>query len=115
MPTQTWICPRCGQENTDNWPLKMRDGQIADGGCRDCWEKQCAKTWLEHWGPRLGNVTIAMDRAASAIATLPPDQWAGWVIYLLETLDDRAGEDEFRAVLEGLRGDITTRLEEGRW
>ena len=28
---------------------------------------------------------------------------------------DEAGQDEFRAVLKALQGDIAMRLEEGRW
>jgi hypothetical protein len=37
-------CPICGTENDYNWPLQV-DGQIKDGGCQDCWEKQSDKEW----------------------------------------------------------------------
>jgi len=39
-------CPRCGEENTDNWPLTI-DGEVKDGGCQMCWEAECAKSWWE--------------------------------------------------------------------
>lgn len=37
-------CPKCGQLNDDDWPLKIKD-QICDGGCQDCWESECDKSW----------------------------------------------------------------------
>lgn len=47
------ICPRCGIENSDNWPIRV-DGKIKDGGCQDCWESECDRTW---W-----NTVIAIGR-----------------------------------------------------
>ena len=38
------LCPKCGKENTDNWPLEI-NGEIVDGGCQDCWEAE----WDEKW------------------------------------------------------------------
>lgn len=38
------ICPKCGKENDDNWPVIIND-QIMDGGCQDCWEKECDQSW----------------------------------------------------------------------
>jgi len=38
-------CPWCDKLNTDNWPLRV-DGEIKDGGCQECWEKECA---IEYW------------------------------------------------------------------
>ena len=38
------ICPKCGTENKDNWPLYI-DGEIKDGGCQDCWEDESDKMW----------------------------------------------------------------------
>jgi len=38
------ICPRCGDENDDDWPLKI-SGEILDGGCQVCWEAQCSESW----------------------------------------------------------------------
>jgi hypothetical protein len=40
------VCPRCGNENQDNWPLEI-DGEIKDGGCQGCWEAECSRTWWE--------------------------------------------------------------------
>jgi RNA polymerase subunit RPABC4/transcription elongation factor Spt4 len=41
---KTKICPVCGVENQDNWPLKV-DGYIKYGGCQICWEAQCSEDW----------------------------------------------------------------------
>ena len=40
------ICPKCGRENDDDWPLDI-DGEIKEGGCQDCWEAACDKSWWE--------------------------------------------------------------------
>ncbi len=49
------ICPICGKENDDNWPVTV-DDDIMDGGCQDCWEKETDESWWEavkslgiHW------------------------------------------------------------------
>jgi hypothetical protein len=39
-------CPRCGIENTDNWPLDI-DGKIIYGGCQNCWEREVDDLWWE--------------------------------------------------------------------
>ncbi len=39
-------CPICETENTDNWPVTV-DGDIQDGGCQECWEKECDESWWE--------------------------------------------------------------------
>lgn len=39
-------CPKCGQENTDNWPLRI-NGEIKEGGCQECWETQSSEAWWE--------------------------------------------------------------------
>ena len=62
----------------------------------------------------LNAVLEAMETAAQAVRTLPPEQWAGWVTWLLEALDDE-GDPAFRACLESVRDAITTRLERGGW
>jgi len=41
-------CPRCGEENTANWPLIV-GGELKDGGCQTCWEAECDKIWWETW------------------------------------------------------------------
>jgi hypothetical protein len=38
------ICPLCGVENNDNWPVAV-NGVVKQGGCQDCWEKQSDKGW----------------------------------------------------------------------
>jgi hypothetical protein len=45
MPTK-YICPKCEAINTDNWPLEI-NGEIVDGGCQECWEEACDKSWWE--------------------------------------------------------------------
>jgi len=39
-------CPKCGKLNDDDWPLEI-DDEIVDGGCQDCWEADCDKSWWE--------------------------------------------------------------------
>ena len=65
----------------------------------------------------LQDIQAAMEEAARSVATLSPDRWAGWAIYLLEVLesDGGAGKADFRLFLESLQADVTTRLEVGRW
>ena len=33
-------------------------------------------------------VQRALHTAATALVHLPPEEWAGWVVYLCETLED---------------------------
>lgn len=44
------ICPICWRENEENWPLRMPDGGIRDGGCQDCWERQSSQEWWQAMG-----------------------------------------------------------------
>jgi hypothetical protein len=60
-------------------------------------------------------IQTQLEQVANSIATLPPAQWPGWIVYLLETLDGKASNAEYQAALEAIRNDITTRLNEGRW
>ena len=60
-------------------------------------------------------IQIQLEQVASSIATLPPAQWPGWIVYLLEALDGKASNTEYQATLETIRSGITTRLNEGRW
>ena len=39
-------CPLCKTENDNNWPLNI-EGKIIDGGCQECWELQCSKSWWD--------------------------------------------------------------------
>jgi hypothetical protein len=56
-----------------------------------------------------------MDRAAEMLTGTDPDNWGGWLTYLLQTLDPAASDGEFRAVLADLQPNITTRVNTGRW
>ncbi len=40
-------CPQCNKENDDNWPLRINN-KIVDGGCLDCWEDECDKSWWKN-------------------------------------------------------------------
>ena len=40
-------CPLCGKPSDADWPLRMPDGSVQDGGCQMCWEKQCSEAWWE--------------------------------------------------------------------
>ena len=37
-------CPLCGELNNDDWPLEI-DGEIIEGGCQTCFERQCDRDW----------------------------------------------------------------------
>jgi hypothetical protein len=63
----------------------------------------------------LCNVLEAMDQAAYVLESLPPDEWADWVTYLLECLEEETDDKVYRDFLEALRLAITTRLEENTW
>ena len=63
----------------------------------------------------LHEIQAAMEQAANLLATRPADQWAGWVVYLLEALDDKTDADTFAAVLRGVQDGIATRLEAAQW
>ena len=60
-------------------------------------------------------IQAQLEQIANSIITLPPAQWPGWIVYLLEALDGKASNAEYRAALEAIRSDITTRLNTGRW
>ena len=38
------ICPKCGVENEENWPLAVGN-EIRTGGCQTCWERHCGEFW----------------------------------------------------------------------
>jgi hypothetical protein len=61
------------------------------------------------------DIQQAMEQAADALAGLPVEDWAEWVVYLLETLEDRTDDERYLDLLEVLRLTITTRLEEDLW
>ena len=55
----------------------------------------------------------ACTAAANAIAWLEPGEWAGFILLILEALDDEIGD--LRSVLEVIANAINTRLNEGAW
>ena len=67
----------------------------------------------------------AVEQAARAMATLPRNQWPGWAMYLLETLDSEMakqlggpveyGRDAQYRLLSAIKDSIEARLETGRW
>ena len=56
-----------------------------------------------------------LEQTAITMANLPPAQWSGWIVYLLEALDGKASSADYQAALETILDDIATRLNEGRW
>jgi hypothetical protein len=64
----------------------------------------------------LTDVEEAVEQAAEAIAELPPQEWPGWVVYLMMVLDEQhPPEGMMQENLEAIRADIEARLREGRW
>jgi hypothetical protein len=61
------------------------------------------------------NPLDALDRAAEALLKRYPEEWGGFVCYILEALQDHCPPQDYEAFLADLQGDITTRLEEGMW
>jgi len=57
--------------------------------------------------------------AAEAIMHLPPGEWAGWIGWMMEALDDAlvAQElpEEADTVLKAIHNDLHCRIYEGRW
>ncbi len=64
-------------------------------------------------------VQSAMHTAAMALVHLPPEEWAGWIVYLFETLEDSAetleNELDVELVLQEVVDRIQERLASGHW
>lgn len=56
-----------------------------------------------------------LNRTADGISAYPPEQWAGWVVYLLEALQGKSDPQTYEAFLERLHAHIGDRLETGQW
>jgi hypothetical protein len=58
-----------------------------------------------------------MEAVAVSLRALPPEEWAGWVIYLLELLDGDSGvcQHQWRRVLMDVTDAIEVRARCGRW
>jgi hypothetical protein len=58
----------------------------------------------------------ALDTAAETMTLRDEAHWAAWIRYFLQVLEQNAGSnDAYQAFLERLQGDISNRLESGRW
>ena len=53
--------------------------------------------------------------AAHIIAEMEPDDRAGWVVYLLEAIDEEIPNDEMRKLINSVKNSIITRLASSRW
>ena len=64
-------------------------------------------------------VQSAMHTAATALAHLPSEEWAGWIIYLCETLESaiesEPGVDALDAVMQEVVERMQERLVRGTW
>ena len=61
------------------------------------------------------NVQATLEEALTWLADIDRQSWAGWVVYLLEVLQDKTDPDEYRAMLLTLQDAIRTRLDDGKW
>lgn len=68
-------------------------------------------------------VQSAMHTAATALANLPPEEWAGWIAYLCEALETsppaQMQEYDLDAVMHDVMQEVIrilqTRVERGSW
>ncbi|HOU12678.1 MAG TPA: hypothetical protein PKZ84_06145 [Anaerolineae bacterium] len=64
-------------------------------------------------------VQSAVHTAATALVHLPPEEWAGWVVYLCETLEEATTSPEsgfdVELVLQEVVDRIQERLARGNW
>ncbi len=64
-------------------------------------------------------VQSAMHTAATALAQLPPEEWAGWIAYLCEMLEEQSHCVEkpcdIEAVLTRVQTLLQERIERGSW
>jgi hypothetical protein len=65
--------------------------------------------------PKLVEIQDTCEEALDAVLQLPAGQRAGWVIYILEGLDEAEERRPWSDVLEEVQDAIETRLEGGRW
>jgi hypothetical protein len=70
---------------------------------------------------RINELQLLMEETAQGLSRTPKLQgnWAGWIIYLLQAMDEAANtsgaKNDFEFTLAGLQDAINTRLREGRW
>ena len=58
---------------------------------------------------------LMVDVAYQIAERMPVEEWAGWIIYLLEILDGKDRQHIHRVWLEDIRDSISDRLIHGRW
>jgi hypothetical protein len=70
---------------------------------------------------RVDELQKLMEETAKGLSVMQQNQgnWAGWIIYLLEALDDTAlnlnSKTDYEFTLAGLQDAISTRLRESSW
>jgi hypothetical protein len=61
-------------------------------------------------------VRHGLDGATQALSQSAEANWAAWMRYFLETLEEQAADPgAYRAFLQDLQSHIAARLERGRW
>jgi hypothetical protein len=57
-----------------------------------------------------------MHTAAVALAHLPEEEWPGWIVYLLQSLEEAAADPEdLEPALEETLALLQARLDQGGW
>ncbi|MCE1254623.1 MAG: hypothetical protein LWX83_13870 [Anaerolineae bacterium] len=71
---------------------------------------------------RVDELQKLMEETASGLSAMEKQHqgnWAGWIIYLLEALDETASnsgsKNDYEFTLAGLQDSIATRLTNGHW
>jgi hypothetical protein len=70
---------------------------------------------------RVTELQKLMEETAKGLSGMQKNQgnWAGWIIYILEAMDDVPGsagaKNDYEFTLAGLQDSISTRLREGHW
>lgn len=64
---------------------------------------------------KLTEIQGHVEQAATAIATLPPEEWPQWVVYLLETLQEKTTSGSFYSVLLDVEDAVSERIKAGQW
>ena len=65
--------------------------------------------------PQRHTVLLKCEMATEAIFQLDPQEWPGWITWMLEALDDVLPELETIDLLSTVRNEIDQRLETGNW
>jgi len=64
-------------------------------------------------------VQSAMHTVATTLAHLPPEEWAGWIVYLCETLESsvetQSGAYALDTVIQEVVDRMQERLARGNW